>query len=424
MSVESYGTMENYLQTDVLSSVDTAAGAAWLASYIDPAHGGCDTYPDEDNHPSIAIKSNFTISIDSTFFVSSDYGGTVPSSFSFTVYGTSVPEWPIMVVGLYYWRTPSGIDASGYRGVLIPDSQLYNFAGGTNGTFAGISELRAMYKGFTMTYTGNQYNNEGTIVAAPVTISNILSEKSGAAVGNFVMVRTSELPFGSDNISNSNLLFRSLNLWDGGYFVQQITGTRSEYVTRNTIEFDTLDANGVEVGWSASYTGFCSYANRFREYTTTPPSILFNCNLNWMCASVNNMNAQQSLLLRVYAGYQCHYIYTSGYSVIQNNKSFLDMSALILASQINSRVLSVYPSSFNRFKKVWNYVKGIIRTPLVRSALRGMSAVNPLFGAVNTLIGTLCSVCYKHFQEKYLRKSLAYLPNISLIRFAASFLSL
>ena len=58
-------SLSNWLNSGIVQQCHTYDGAAWLASYIDPAHGNCQTIPDEDNTPSICLQSNFNITIDS-----------------------------------------------------------------------------------------------------------------------------------------------------------------------------------------------------------------------------------------------------------------------------------------------------------------------------------------------------------------------
>ena len=112
------------------NSVETRAGAAWLASYIDPAHGNCTTIPDEDCIPSIALQTNWSFCINKDFFVEDGYTGDLPSSFTFSIYGTPLPQYPIMVIGYFYCKgTSVHSNSVNLKYVLVPDNNFGNIPG-------------------------------------------------------------------------------------------------------------------------------------------------------------------------------------------------------------------------------------------------------------------------------------------------------
>lgn len=242
-------SLQAYLQTELPGMVDTVDGARWLASYIDPAHGSCQTVPDEDNTPSICLQSNFNFTIDKDFFVSSTYTGDLPGNIDFSVYLTPFPDYPIMVIGWFYYMSAS-TPTRALKAVYIPDANTLAFV---NGRGVGVAELRCMYKGCTMHYTGNQFNNEGSITAASVVIphEDVATSTSGDTDSISHLWRTSMLPVGPDNISNASQGFSNYALPGGIYMVQQFTGTRSLYVTSDTCALEDITGYG---GATISYT--------------------------------------------------------------------------------------------------------------------------------------------------------------------------
>ena len=354
-------SLSNWLNSGILQQCHTYDGGAWLASYIDPAHGNCQTIPDEDNTPSICLQSNFNITIDKDFFVSADYTGAVPSNLDFTVYLTPFPEYPFMVVGWFFYMNSNSPTRS-QRAVLIPDQNIMAFISAGD---IGVSELRCMYKGCTGHYTGNQYNNEGSMVAASVVIASeeVAENTSGAESSIVKLWKTSSLPVGPDNISNSSQTPATYALPLGIYMVQKYTGIRSEYSTYDGTKMEDIQGYAdASLTWRDVY----SYASRFIA-TESSLAINWSCNLDWVCCSIDNMNAAQSLLFRIYAGYQCHYTYSSGYCVLETHKSFLDMNAITLASQINSGMRSIYPASVNDFGSVWKRVSAFLSSKNVNT---------------------------------------------------------
>ena len=383
-----------YLQTELPGMCDTPEGTRWLASYIDPAHGSCQTIPDEDNTPSICLQSNFNFTIDKDFFVSPDYTGDVPDDLDFSVYLTPFPDFPIMVVGYFFFMSASS-PIRKQRAVYVPDANTTAFISGGK---AGVSELRCMYKGCTMHYTGNQYNNEGSITAASVVIphEDVAYSSTGASDSIGHLWKTSMLPVGPDNISNASQGFSNYALPGGIYMVQQFTGTRSLYVCSDESKLEDIKGYG---GIPISYDGMCSYLNRF---VAEPDRTLiqWSCNLNWVCCAVESMNIAQSLLFRVYGGWQCHYSYESGFSILETHKSFLDPRAIALASQINAGVPSVYPASYNDFRKVWRSVYSFLGSKNVKKIVNAVGSLGGGFGTAASIYNQLFfSVCNKHYNN-------------------------
>ena len=380
-----------YLETNLPGLCDTPDGARWLASYIDPAHGDCQTVPDEDNTPSLCLRSNFNFTIDKGFFVSDDYNGDVPDNLDFCVYLTPFPDFPVMVIGYFFFMS-SGSPVRKQKACLIPDANVTAFV---NTSSSNVSEIRCMYKGCTMHYTGNQYNNEGSLTAASVVIpcEDVATSTSGSSDSIGKLWRTSMLPVGPDNISNASQLFSNYSLPGGIYMVQQYTGTRSLYACADQCTLEDINGYG---GISIPPAQRCSYLNRFAvEQDNT--AIQWSCNLNWVCCAVDSMNTAQSLLFRVYAGWQCHYSYESGYSILETHKSFLDPRAIALASQINAGVPSVYPAAYNDFRKVWSRVYSFLGSKAMKKAVNAVGELGGGFATVSSIYNALFfSVCNKH----------------------------
>lgn len=379
-----------YLETNLPGLCDTPDGARWLASYIDPAHGDCQTVPDEDNTPSLCLRSNFNFTIDRDFFVSPDYTGDVPDNLDFSVYLTPFPDFPVMVVGFFFFMS-AGSPVRKQKACLMPDANVTAFVNGGN----NVTEIRCMYKGCTMHYTGNQYNNEGSLTAASVVIpsEDVANATTGDSDSIGKLWRTSMLPVGPDNISNASQLFSNYSLPGGIYMVQQYTGTRSLYACADKCTLEDINGYG---GAKILPQQRCSYLNRFKtEQDNT--AILWSCNLNWVCCAVDSMNSAQSLLFRVYAGWQCHYSYESGYSILETHKSFLDPRAIALASQINAGVPSVYPAAYNDFRKVWSRVYSFLGSKAMKKAVNAVGELGGGFATVSSIYNALFfSVCNKH----------------------------
>ena len=381
-----------YLGTDLPSLCDTPDGARWLASYIDPAHGNCQTIPDEDNTPSICLQSNFNFTIDRDFFVSPDYEGDTPPDLDFSVYLTPFPDFPVMVIGWFYYMN-STTAMRQQRAVYVSDANTTAFISGGK---AGVAELRCMYKGCTMHYTGNQYNNEGSMTAAPVVIpfEDVATSTAGTSESIEKLWRTSMLPVGADNISNAAQGFSNYALPNGIYMVQQYTGTRALYTCEDNAHLEDIKGYGQQtITWDQMF----SYDNRFKVEPDRI-AIQWSCNLNWVCLAVESMNIAQSLLFRVYAGWQCHYSYESGFSVLETHKSYLDMKAIQLASQINAGLPAVYPASYNDFRKVWRSVRSFLSSKQMKAAVNAIGGLGGGFGTAAAIYNQLFSyVCNKHY---------------------------
>lgn len=383
-----------YLGTDLPSLCDTPDGARWLASYIDPAHGNCQTIPDEDNTPSICLQSNFNFTIDRDFFVSPDYQGDTPPDLDFSVYLTPFPDFPVMVIGWFYYMN-SNTAMRQQRAVYVSDANTTAFISGGK---AGVTELRCMYKGCTMHYTGNQYNNEGSMTAAPVVIpyEDVATSTAGTSESIEKLWRTSMLPVGADNISNAAQGFSNYALPNGIYMVQQYTGTRALYSCEDNAHLEDIKGYGQQtITWDQMF----SYDNRFKVEPDRI-AIQWSCNLNWVCLAVESMNIAQSLLFRVYAGWQCHYSYESGFSVLETHKSYLDMKAIQLASQINAGLPAVYPASYNDFRKVWRSVRSFLSSKQMKAAVNAIGGLGGGFGTVAAIYNQLFFyVCNKHYNS-------------------------
>lgn len=351
-------TLQAWVYREVAPSVETEDGLRWLTSYIDPAHGNCSTVPDEDNLPSIALQTNFNFTIDKDFFVQNGYTGDVPN-LDFVVFGTPFPQYPIAVYGMYYYMAASAA-TSVYKLVLIPDDNLNNFIGTSN-----ITAIRGMYKGFTATYTGNEYNNEGSIVTSyvvPETQERVqASSGEGDAGYTQIAVNATGLPLNSNDVSNSYLGFQNFRVPDGVYMVQQYNGQRSQYYS---FQDTVMDMSGL----SNISANVVAYADRFNS-SKPSATIDWFTNWNWTCAAFENMNVDQSVLLRIYAGWQAHYTFDSGFSILETHKSYLDMSAVIMASRINSMVPSMYPASYNDLRKVWGKIKSVLSSKAIKKAV-------------------------------------------------------
>lgn len=383
-------TLQSWVYREVAPAVETEDGLLWLTSYIDPAHGNCATVPDEDNLPSIALQTNFNFTIDKDFFVQAGYTGDVPN-LDFVVYGTPFPEWPIAVFGTFYYMAGS-TETRVRKLVLLKDENLYKFIGTSN-----INAIRGMYKGFTATYTGNEYNNEGSIVTSyvvPQTEERIMTGEAGSDEDgwNMLIINGSGLPLSSADVSNSYLGFQNFRVPDGVYMVQQYNGQRSEYSSYRMTSIDMSPVSGVS-------TNVVQYDDRF---TTTASGTVINwcCNWNWTCAAFENMNVGQSVLLRIYAGWQCHYSFDSGYSILETHKSYLDMSAIIMASKVNSMVPSMYPASYNDLRKVWGKIKSVLSSKALKNTVGAVGdALGGAWGIGASLYNAIFSiVCNKHIQ--------------------------
>ena len=399
-AIYSAGRVGTWLDTVVQDMADTDDGRTWLKSYIDPAHGECFTVPDEDNNPSIALRTNFTQSIDYDFFVQPGYEGPTPANLTFAVIATPWPEYPIAIYGTYYLMsqdsTPKPIAST--RIVLISDQNFASFRSNNQ-----LTELRGMYKGCTITYSGNEYNNEGTVTC----VSTVAGRRTPIELSsNYVELYTADsVPYNQLTASNASRDFKLFRIREGAYMVQKYCGQRSEYKAVGAYGITSIGS----VSWTRiaaePYNGFFFYADRFSIPTNgSSLAINFDSNFNWCIAAISNLNTDQSLQLRSYQGWQCHFNIISGYNIIQTMKSYLDITAITNASKINSQVDSLYPASFNDFKRVWNNILRTLRSP---KAKLFYSSVGDLLGpqgravanAINSFIYTVYNK-HNNYQDR------------------------
>ena len=146
-----------------------------------------------------------------------------------------------------------------------------------------------------------------------------------------------------------------------------------------------------------------SYENRFNP-TASSAAINWFTNWNWTCAAFENMNVGQSVLLRIYAGWQAHYSFDSGYTILETHKSYLDMSAVIMASKINSMVPSMYPASYNDLRKVWGKIKSVLSSKAIKTAVNAVgSTLGGAWGVASNVYNQIfCIVCNKHVLDYYI----------------------
>ena len=370
-SVRAAGSVGAVVNSVAASVCETLDGSRWLSSYIDPAHGNCLTIPDEDNTYSFAIQSKFLASIDSSLFVQPGYPvDKLPSSFNFAVYLTSSPLYPIVVRGTQYiYKSDSGTISTSTREVY-----LYIEDENVAGREPFISQIRTMYKGATLTYTGNEYNNQGFVVSAPY-----CPPVTGFTVApsTYEGIDLRDVPSSVEGITGSNRDYAALTTRDGVYGCQKFIGARSEYVN-----FDIK--SGPYIGESSTAT---SSAANFRSwkypFAGNSKSMLTTgglSNIDWVCIAVNNLQRDQSMLLKWYGGYQCHLNMMSGAVAFQTNKSYLDMGAIMNASKLNAVLPSVYPSSYNAFREIWNKIRGFLKSSGGKNLVNAVSEIAGPFG--------------------------------------------
>lgn len=367
-SVRAAGSVGAVVNGVAVSVCETLDGGRWLSSYIDPAHGNCLTIPDEDNTYSFAIQSKFLASIDSSLFVMPGYPvDKLPSSFNFCIYLTSSPLYPVILRATQYVFKGSGADISVSTRVAYIYIQDDNIV--SRGDF--MSQIRTMYKGATITYTGNEYNNQGFVVSAPY-CPPVTGFKNGSAF--FDGVDLNYVPASVEGITGSNRDYAALTTRDGVYGCQKFIGARAEYMDFN--------ANG------GPYIGHASTANPSDLYSWANPFAVGGarlncgalCNTDWVCVAVTNLQRDQSMLIKWYGGYQCHLKMNSGAVAFQTNKSYLDMGAILNASKLNAVLPSVYPSSYNAFRDIWNKIRGFLKSSGGRNLVNAVSEVVGPFG--------------------------------------------
>lgn len=367
-SVRAAGSVGAVVNGVAASVCETLDGGRWLSSYIDPAHGNCLTIPDEDNTYSFAIQSKFLASIDASLFVMPGYPvDKLPSSFNFCIYLTSSPLYPVILRGTQYIFKGSGADLSVSTRVAYIYIQDDNIV--SRGDF--MSQIRTMYKGATITYTGNEYNNQGFVVSAPY-CPPVTGFKNGSAFYDGVDLNM--VPASVEGITGSNRDYAALTTRDGVYGCQKFIGARAEYMDYNA-------NSGPYIGHelSANPSDLYSWANPFGVGGARLNCGAL-CNTDWVCVAVTNLQREQSMLIKWYGGYQCHLKMNSGAVAFQTNKSYLDMGAILNASKLNAVLPSVYPSSYNAFRDIWNKIRGFLKSSGGRNLVNAVSEVAGPFG--------------------------------------------
>lgn len=348
----------------------TEKGAEWLTSYLDPAHGSCDTYPDEDNNYSFALQSKFNFTIGYSDFVSENYKGTsLPENITFTIYATPFADMPLCIYGAFY---PANATAAVYKYVFVVDSSFQTQS-------SKLTEFRAMYKGFTCTYSGNMYNNEGVMTVSQYMLTPELINDPDSGYNYWNLDAFNELPKTSGDIARCNRDYLSYRQDQGCYCSQKIAGSRSEYHRRTK----------GQTYWGAGSDEVCTtWGNQLTSQTATSSvSTYYYSNLSWIVCNISGLNINQSLNLSVYGGYQCHFSYSSGMNVFQTNKSYLDMAAIEASSQLSASIPCIYPSSYNDFKSVWRKIKNFFGSQHGRLLVDTISTIAGPYGGLISAAG-------------------------------------
>lgn len=380
--------LENYVSSVASQLCDTDVGAKWLTSYIDPAHGECYVFPDEDNSYSCAIRSKAIFSINKSFFVDSNYSGNVPNTFNFVIFSTNSPQYPIAVYGDFY--VGSQTPKVEKRLIYIPDDQFSGF-------IPEINSARLLYKGFTATYTGNQYNTQGFISAStlnPTYAEGKMDDSfSGLADNAAKFVMLDFFPVTANDVSLMNRDFEVFATFNGIYGVNKYLGTRSDYkditnANDNPYAFGFAVKGTVE-GYTMKPCPNFLYKDRFNT-TTMFGSYRYTdiiCNWNIVAAAVDGFQSDQSILVKYYQGVQAHFKPNSSLVSMQTYKGYLDNGALTAASQLNSSLNCVYPSNYNDFRTIWRKIRTFMKSS------KGSNLVNALAGAVGPY-GALINAAY------------------------------
>lgn len=388
MSIYNAGTVADVVGSVAAQGSSTEAGARWLNAYIDPAHGNCDTVPDEDNVYSTPLKSHFTYTLDNNFFATTGFNGTLPATRSFTVYLTNFPDYPIAVYGTFYsadW--PNGQNEL----VFIKDPNLY-----TTLNSSGLNELRFMYKGMTLRYAGNHYDDQGVITSAQISNptnyeKNTMEYQSGFFVNwqsnGFLM------PVTSQDIAASNKEFYVNRQDVGVYCSNQLMGQRSKYISSllpgYMIGGVIGDNNTVPLGRFVRDEQY-----RFYAVAQSPPNQYwagsqFALNTTWTVVRYDNIDVNQSILIEHFGGYQCHVSAPSALVNFQSFKSYLDPNALATASQLTASIPCIWPASYNDFKAVWRRIGGFIGSATGQSLVSSIARISGRYGGLISAIGGL-----------------------------------
>lgn len=389
--------LQNYVNSVASAVCSSDIGAQWLSSYIDPAHGQCYVFPDEDTNYSCAIRTKNIQAINASTFVSSNYTGNVPDVFNFVIFSLPSPDVPIAIYGTFYFnrRDDSNqptIPASEQRLVFITDPQWKGFT-------EEIQQARLLYKGFTLTYTGNAFQNQGFISSSTYTPvygdGKVNNGDSGLEISGRYLI-ADYLPTTSRQVSLMNRDFEVFATADGVYGVNKYTGARSEYVDvenlddhQNVIGF-LPDASGTQYT-QMKLTPCYKYEDRF-SLSLYGYYYDFDCLCNWnvVAAAVDGMSSSQSLLLKFYQGSQIHFKPSSSLVSMQTYKGFLDNAAITAASQLNSNLACVYPSNYNDFRMIWGKIRGFLKSNNGRNLVSAISAaVGPYGSFINAAYSLL-----------------------------------
>lgn len=388
MSIYNAGTVADVVGSVAAQGSSTEAGARWLNAYIDPAHGNCDTVPDEDNVYSTPLKSHFTYTLDNNFFATAGYNGALPATRSFTVYLTNFPDYPIAVYGTFYsndWTQGQN------QLVFIKDPNLFNTLHSS-----GLNELRFMYKGMTLRYAGNHFNDQGVITSAQISNPTVYQDKTNEyQSGFFVNWQTNgfRMPVTSSDIAASNKEFYVNRQDVGVYCSNQLMGSRSQYISSllpgYMIGGVVGDDNTVPLGRFVR-------DEQYRFYSSTPTTpnqywagSLFGLNTTWTVIRYDNIDINQSILIEHFGGYQCHVSTPSALVNFQSFKSYLDPNALATASQLTASIPCIWPASYNDFKAVWRRIGGFIGSATGQSLVSSIARVSGRYGGLISAIGGL-----------------------------------
>lgn len=382
-SITTAGNVGAVVDPFAQQAASTPEGARWLNAYIDPAHGNCDTIPDEDNIYSIAVKSHFTYTLDNTFFapngITSGQGNR-----SFTVYLTNIPEYPIAVYGYFYETADNGTA----KLVYIRDPNVSPMLSND-----GINSCRMMYKGCTLRYTGNQYNNQGVLTCcqfAPSQKWDLNSVKDNKDKLQNFLINYSVFPLTSSDIASSNKEFYVNRQEDGVYMSNQIMGARSEYVDGS---FRRLMGGiyGHVPNTSGGYgSGVTDEDHRFDRLTSDIANysgFRFSFNATWGVMRFDNIDRNQSILIEHFGGYQCHTNAGSDFTNFQTFKSYLDPNALAVASQLTASLPMIWPASYNDFRQVWSKITRYLGSARGQNLINTIASVSGAYGGLVRAIG-------------------------------------
>lgn len=384
-TITSVGNVGAAVEPFAAQAASTPEGARWLNAYIDPAHGNCDTIPDEDNIYSIAVKSHFTYTLDNTFFAANGLT-TGQGNRSFTVYLTNIPEYPIAVYGYFYETETSGST----KLVYIRDPNVYPMMSNN-----GINSCRMMYKGCTLRYTGNQYNNQGVLTCcqfAPSQKWDLQVVPDINTTSQNFLLNYSVFPLTSSDIASSNKEFYVNRQDDGVYMSNQIMGARSEYVDGSYMRL----MGGIyshEANTSGGYgSGVTIEENRFDRLQpdrANYPGFRFSFNATWGVMRFDNIDRNQSILIEHFGGYQCHTKAGSEFTNFQTYKSYLDPNALAVASQLTASLPMIWPASYNDFRQVWRKISRFLGSSSGQSLINTIAGVSGRYGGLIKAIGGL-----------------------------------